>query len=222
MTSTQAFTTTDDLVLETFPLVDKIIELVAVLILGLCTIGTAWCAFQATNWNGASSDHAQQSSDQRVESSRLFGLATQRIAYDSTMIAQYAAAVSTGDTKLRDFYRTSLIRPAFLPTLDVWQAEVEAGRTPTPLSEDQDYLSAQLADYQKSAGLAEGEGRLSQQAAAVAGSYVSVTILLAVALFFSGVVTTFRYRAARALLLAGSLATLAVAASRLGSLPVLF
>ena len=51
---------------------------------------------------------------------------------------------------------------------------------------------------------------------------MSVTILLAVAMFFSGVVSTFRYRAARVLLLAASLATLGVAASRLASLPVLF
>ena len=64
--------------------------------------------------------------------------------------------------------------------------------------------------------------RQSQEAGTTASAYVSVTILLAVALFFSGVVSTFRYRAARMLLLAASLATLGVAASRLASLPVLF
>jgi hypothetical protein len=50
---------------------------------------------------------------------------------------------------------------------------------------------------------------------------VSVTILLAAALFFSGVTSSFSYRPARALLLAAALATLAFAASRMASLPVL-
>jgi hypothetical protein len=52
--------------------------------------------------------------------------------------------------------------------------------------------------------------------------YVAVTILLAVTLFFVGVTTSFKYRPARALLLAAALATLAGAASRLADLPVLF
>lgn len=201
---------------------DKILEIVAVLILGMCTLGTAWCAFEATTWSGVSSDHARESSDQRVESSRLFGLATQQMAYDSMIIAQYADAVSAGKTGLQEFYRTSLARPAFLPTLEAWQADVAAGRAPTPLSEDKKYLSAQLADYHKSVAIAEAQARLSAETSAIAGAYVSVTILLAVALFFSGIVPSFRYRMARVLLLAASLATLAVAASRLASLQVHF
>jgi hypothetical protein len=48
-----------------------------------------------------------------------------------------------------------------------------------------------------------------------------VTILLAVTLFFAGVTTQFKYRPARALLLAAALATLAVAATQLADLPVM-
>jgi len=200
---------------------DKIVEIVAVLLLGITTIGTAWCGFQSVQWNSASSDHAQAASDQHIEGARQFGLATQVLAYDSTMLAQYAQAVSAGDTKLQDFYRTSLIRKDFLPTLDAWTAEVKAGRSPTPLADDQAYLDAQLKDYRATVAAGEDETRKAAEAGATASTYVSVTILLAAALFFSGVISTFRYRAARALLLAAALATLGIAASRLGSLPVL-
>ena len=204
------------------PGADKLIELIAVLLLGLSTLGTAWCAYEATQWGGQSSDLGRQSAQQSVENARLFGLATQTIAYDSMTVAQYAQAVSDGNTRLRSFYRQSVIRPDFLPTLNRWEAEVRAGRSPVPLGQDPEYLATQLAPYEKSVAASAEISRQSQEAGTTASAYVSVTILLAVALFFAGVVSSFRYRAARVLLLAASLATLGVAASRLASLPVLF
>lgn len=204
------------------PGADKLIELIAVLLLGLSTLGTAWCAYEATQWGGQSSDLGRQSAQQSVENARLFGLATQTIAYDSMTVAQYAQAVSDGNTRLRNFYRQSVIRPDFLPTLNRWEAEVRAGRSPVPLGQDPEYLATQLAPYEKSVAASAEISRQSQEAGTTASAYVSVTILLAVALFFAGVVSSFRYRAARVLLLAASLAVLGVAASRLASLPVLF
>ena len=72
------------------------------------------------------------------------------------------------------------------------------------------------------AGSPNASSRAATKAGTVASTYVSVTILLAAALFFSGVISSFKYRAARALLLAAALTALGVAASRLASLPVLF
>jgi hypothetical protein len=83
----------------------KLLEIIAVLILGITTVGTAWCGYQASQWNGAQSDLARESSDELVEASRLFGLATQKVSYDSTIIANYAIAVQEGDDQLTEFYR---------------------------------------------------------------------------------------------------------------------
>lgn len=204
------------------PRADKLIELIAVLLLGLTTMGTAWCAYQATQWSGQSADLGRQAAQQSVENARLFGLATQTIAYDSMTVAQYAQAVSDGNTRLRAFYRASVIRPDFLPTLNRWEAQVRAGQAPVPLGQDPEYLATQLAPYEESVAVSAETSRQSQEAGATASAYVSVTILLAVSLFFAGVVSSFRYQAARALLLAASLAMLGVAASRLASLPVQF
>ena len=129
---------------------DRIIEIVAVILLGLSTVGTAWCAYQAAQWSAASSELARESSDQQVESARLFGLATQKVAYDSTIVAQYAEAAAIGNMRLVRFYRSSLVRPEFVPILDRWEADIRAGQAPTPLTDDPDYVAAQLADYQKS------------------------------------------------------------------------
>jgi len=88
---------------EQHSLIDRLIEIVAVLMLGITTVGTAWCGYEASQWNGQQSDLARQSSDERVEAGRLFGLATQKVAYDSSIIAQYAIAAQAGNTALTDF-----------------------------------------------------------------------------------------------------------------------
>ncbi|HEY6800157.1 MAG TPA: hypothetical protein VI121_05905, partial [Agromyces sp.] len=102
--------------------------MIAVLLLGIATIGTAWCGYEASRWNQDQGDLARQSSDLRVEANRQFGLATQSIAYDATLVAQYAKAVVDGDTGLQEFYRSTLFRPAFLPVLERWQEALQDGK----------------------------------------------------------------------------------------------
>jgi hypothetical protein len=199
---------------------ERLIEIIAVLLLGIATVGTAWCGYQSSQWNGAQTDYARESSDERVEAGRLFGLATQKIAYDANIVAQYAQAVVQGDDNLAQFYRKNLVRPQFLPLLDEWQAEIAAGGTPTSLFQDQDYLNTQFADYQKAVDQAEALNQLSQQASATSDEYVITTILLAIALFFAGVTSSFRYQPARVLLVLLAVGTVAVAAARLADLPI--
>jgi hypothetical protein len=207
---------------EEHSLFDRLLEVVAVLLLGITTVGTAWCGYEASQWNGQQSDLARQSSDERVEAGRLFGLATQKVAYDSSIIAQYAVAAQAGNTTLTDFYRKTLVRSDFLPVLDKWIAEVKAGGTPTNLTEDPDYLNAQFGDYKAATASAEALSAESQAAGNTGDQYVVTTILLAVALFFAGVTSSFRYRPAQAFLLILAVGTVAVAASRLADLPVLW
>ena len=66
----------------------RILEIIAVLLLGITTVGTAWCGYQSSQWNGAQGDLAREASDERVEASRLFGLATQRFSYDASFIGR--------------------------------------------------------------------------------------------------------------------------------------
>ena len=198
----------------------RILEIIAVLLLGITTVGTAWCGYQSSQWNGAQSDLAREASDQRVEASRLFGVATQRISYDAGIIAKYAEASQSGNMALAQFYRTNLVRPAFLPLLDQWETQLRAGQTPTNLFENPAYLDAQFGDYQKAVDQSEVLTQASQQAGENANAYVITTILLAVALFFAGITSSFRYTPARAFLLILALGTLAFAATRLADLPI--
>jgi hypothetical protein len=205
---------------KTTTLGERLVEIVAVLLLGIATVGTAWCGYQSSQWNGQQSDLARESSDARVEASRLFGLATQKVAYDANIVAQYAQAVVQGNDALAQFYRKNLVRPPFLPLLDQWQAEIAAGGSPTSLFQDQSYLDAQFGDYQKAIDQSEALTAQSQQASVTSNDYVITTILLAIALFFAGVTSSFRYQPARIFLVLLALGTVAVAATRLADLPI--
>jgi hypothetical protein len=199
---------------------DRGVEIVAVLLLGIATLGSAWCGYQASRWNGQEDRQTSQASNERVEGARLFGLAIQTASYDSSLIAQYAEAVASGNEALQEFYRTTLVRPAFLPTLDRWQAEFRAGRTPANLLEDEEYRNEQLAAYEAAGARAEASSAEARDAGANSDDFILITVLFASALFFAGVTTSFRQKFARLLLLLGAVLTIAYAAAQLSDLPV--
>ena len=41
------------------PVADRPLEIIAVLMLGVATLGSAWCGYQATRWNSEESDLAR-------------------------------------------------------------------------------------------------------------------------------------------------------------------
>jgi hypothetical protein len=199
---------------------NRLSEMIAVLLLGIATIGTAWCGYEASRWNQDQGDLARQSSDLRVEANRQFGLATQSIAYDATLVAQYAKAVVDGDTGQQEFYRSTLFRPAFLPVLERWQEALQDGKAPQNLLEDADYVDSQLAGYQETQGRAEAIDVEAKEAGENADEYVLITLLLASALFFAGVTTSFKLQMARLVLVALAAVLIAYCISRITTLPV--
>jgi hypothetical protein len=199
---------------------NRVLEVLAVALLGVATIGSAWCGYQATRWNGEEGDLARQSAALQVEAARQFGLATQTVSYDTNVISQFANAAAADNTELKRFYRETLIRPEFLPILNRWEQQVAAGETPDNLLDDQNYLDAQLAPYRETQAEAEALSVEAQRAGNEADDYVLTTLILASALFFAGLTTSFRVRFARLLLLCGASLLIAYAAARLVDLRI--
>lgn len=198
----------------------RLIEIITVLILGIATLGTAWCSYEAYQWNSAQSDLAQQTTSAELNANRLFGLATQKVTYDTSLLADYATAYRANDTKLMDFYRQSLMRPQLLPFLDKWIAEVKAGQAPTNLLSDQAYLDLVMADYNTAAATVSSLDQQAKQAGSIADRYLVTTILLAVGLFFGGVTSSFKWTPAKLATIALAVIAIGIAASRLVDLPV--
>jgi hypothetical protein len=194
--------------------------MIAVFLLGVATIGTAWCGYQASRWNQDQGEIAREGSDLRIEGNRQFGLATQAIVYDANLVGQYAQAVADGDTQLQEFFRSTLFRPEFVPVIERWQQAVQAGETPPRLLEDREYLDSQLADYQSTQAQAEAKDVEAKDAGENGDDYVLVTVLLAAALFFAGVTTSFKMQMARLVLLMFATVLIAYCLSRIATLPV--
>ena len=199
---------------------DRLLEVIAVVLLAVTTLGTAWCGYQSSQWSGVQSDENQRRTSHQLEANRRFALATQTFSYDSNVIALYTQAVQEKNTELAQFYRNTMVRKELLPFLDEWEATVRGGGTPTPLLEDPQYVDARSSGYRSEQEAAEKAAGAAQQAADNSQAYTLATIVLAVALFFAGVTASFRYRPARVLLIVLSLLTLSIAATRLADLPI--
>jgi hypothetical protein len=199
---------------------ERLIEVIAVILLAIATLGSAWCAYQASKWNSDETQLGRQATDARVEASREFSLATQKVAYDSTIVAQYAQAYAAGNQQLMDFYRNTLIRPDFLPVIERWQAEAAAGGSPANLIEDTEYVDEQFAAYRELDAQANADNVASDEAGQEADDYVLTALMLASALFFAGVTTSFRVRLPRLVLLLAAGLMIAYAASRVSTLHV--
>jgi hypothetical protein len=199
---------------------DRVIEILAVVLLGIATVGSAWCGYQATRWNGEQNEITRAAAAARADSVRLFTLAAQEVAYDSNLVAKYAEARVEGNDELADFYRETLVRPEFVPLLDEWEADIAAGRTPTNLLEDERYIDQQFGDYRDAVEVSEADLAAGEEAGLNAENYVLVTLLLATALFFAGVTTSFSVRFARILLLAAACVTIAYVGTRIAELPI--
>ncbi len=200
---------------------NRMLEIIAVILLGIATVGSAFCGYEATRWNTREGDLERDAATSRVEANRLFSLGTQTVVYDTTIVTQYAAALSAGDQRLVDFLRTSLVRPKFLPIIDRWTEQIRNGETPTNLISDQAYIDEQMAGYAKAAATAEDFTQEAGKASDHADAFVLTALLLAVSLFFAGVTSSFRVTSARLLLLIGAIITMAVAAGRIADLPII-
>ena len=202
------------------PLRHRVVEVVSAILLGLATVGSAWCAYQASQWNERSAEDARISTVARVEGTRLHSLAATTVAYDTNTITAYADAVVTDQTDLAQLYRDTLIRPEFLPILDRWESEIADGRSPTNLLEDDEYLDGLFGPYREADQRAERHSELSVEAGRNAVDHLVTTVLLAMALFFAGVTNIFRGLAVKVMAVTCSGLVVAFAAARISELPV--
>ena len=189
--------------------------------LGIGSVATAWCGIQTSQWNGEEARESRDAGLLRTQSSELFSFGTQKFAYDANMVAQYARAVADDDEQAQQFIRTNLMRPAFLPVVDRWEAEAAAGGAVNMnLFEDEEYKDSLFSESEAIGAESDAALARSDDASKNADDYLLMTLLTATALFFAGVTTSFGSKPARLALLAGSGLILAFTAARLIDLPV--
>ncbi|GAA1776307.1 hypothetical protein GCM10009795_022970 [Nocardioides hankookensis] len=161
-------------------------ELVAVVLLSVTAIATAWTGFQASKWGGAMSISFSQASSARIEANRQQTIANRMQTIQVGVFGQWLQAYSSGDDQLADFLEARFPAPldaAFPVWLDSKPLKnPDAAPTPFDLPEYrlEPVDKAAAADARADAKFAEAL-RNNQRG----DNYTVLTIAFATVLFFA-------------------------------------
>jgi hypothetical protein len=196
-------------------------EPVALVLLSLATVGTAWCSFQAAVWGGVSQRTMNQSAvvGRHATANELQSLQL-RLA-DVMLFSQYVNARAVSNESLAQFYADRFrdeAKTAFL----AWMATHPFENPDAPAHPFvTNFYQPRLLEKARTAE-AESE-RLWQQAGEAGRNsrgYVLITVLLASALFCGGTASKFDALWIRRAVLALGLAAFVFAIARLVLLPI--
>ena len=196
-------------------------EPVALVLLSLATVGTAWCSFQAAVWGGVSQRTMNLSavSGRRAAADQLQN--SQMGVLDVMLFSEYINARASSNEALARFY-ADRFRGEAKTAFEAWMATkpFENPDAPAHPFVTNLYQPRLLED----ARAAEAESQRLWQEAGNAGrnsrSYVLITVLLASALFCGGTASKFEALWIRRAVLALGLAAFVFAAARLSLLPI--
>lgn len=205
----------------------RILDSWTAIILAVAAVATAWSSFQASQWSNAQSDAQSASAIQRSDANRAASEATSESVVDSQMWISWVEAESSG---LKD--RAGFLRDRFSPALDRAQKEwlgtvpVDAEGNPAtvPLGTPVDlpsYVPPARLRADALSDKAEGSLAAADEASNHATSYVMLTVLFALVLFFASVATKFTAPKVQVSLILVSLLLLVTTTIRMLILPLM-
>lgn len=181
---------------------ERRIEIIAVVILSLAALATAWSGYQASLWDGLQSSYYSQASAARTEASQQRTEANQFRLADLSVLENFIDATIDGDEPVADFY-SQRIRDEFRPAFDAWLALdplENPDAPPSPMVMDEYQLSSDATADRLQAGATElfEDGETAND---ISDTYTLTTLLFAAVLFFAAISERFEYFPARMVLL---------------------
>jgi hypothetical protein len=157
------------------------IEIVAVAMLSVTAILTAWCGFQAAKWSGERSIAFAEASAARVEASDDDSEAREARVVDLIIYAEWVTATAEGETALADQIQARFT-PHFTVAFDAWQAgkEVEPGPFAMP-----EYVPPGTAESAERTAYADARFADAVEDTERGDSYSLLTVLFALVLFLT-------------------------------------
>jgi hypothetical protein len=177
-------------------------DTLAVVLLSLAAVSTAWSSYQANRWNGEQAKAGAGSNKARIEAARASTLANAQTTVDVATFTEWINAYAREDTQLTSFYRTRF-RPEFKPAFAAWIAThplTTRGAPLTPFA----MPAYRLAATDEAARLdAKADGFAASARADIqrSSNYVLAVVIFAVALFFAGISTKLATRRLQAAML---------------------
>lgn len=193
----------------------------ALILMGLATIGSSWCGYQSSLWDGIQTFQLADSAALSRDANEKAIVATQQRAQDAAFFVEYARDISQGNTYLANFflYRT---RQELRDAINAWAAthplkNPGAPSTPFVMPQYQVKADKEAADLRSRAQTSHKE---AQQANVTSDTYTLLTVLQSTALFLAGLVSTIDERRARILTLSLGLLVFFLATAVVLHLPV--
>jgi hypothetical protein len=177
--------------------VDRWRELIAVLLLSVTAIVTAWTGFQASKWSGAMSISFSEASSGRIAAARLEGVANRKLTVQASLFTQWLQAYQAGDQQLTAFLEDRFPEP-LATAFPIWLESrplKSPSAAPTPFELDQ-YAIPELADSQQADAGADEKFAQALSDNQRGDNYTILTIGFATVLFFAALAG--RMRSSRA------------------------
>ncbi|SDU78773.1 hypothetical protein [Jiangella alkaliphila] len=186
-------------------------ELVAVVVLSVTAVLTAWSGFEASKWGGEMSIAFSQASAARIEASRFAAEADAARNFDLDIFGVYVQAVADGDDVLREFVETRFT-DHFAVAFDAWTAmspleNPDAPKGPFALPEYQPPGEAEAVEADARADTLFAKALDNNQRG---DDYTLLTVLFALVLFFTAVSQRLRSRTLTWVVLGGAMTLLLV------------
>lgn len=157
------------------------IEIIAVAMLSVTAILTAWCGFQASKWSGERAIAFADASAARVEASDADNEAREARVVDLIIYAEWVTATAEGDAEL-----AAEIEERFTPHLalafDAWQDDAEEAPGPFAMSE---YVPPGTEESAERTAHAEARFAEAVEDTERGDNYSLLTVLFALVLFLT-------------------------------------
>lgn len=160
-------------------------EFVAVILLSVTAILTAWSGFQSSKWGGAMSISFSQASTARIEAARLEGVANRKVTIQVSLFTQWLQAYQAEDETLADFLENRFPEP-LATTFPLWLEErplVNADAPATPF-EMPEYAIPELAAAAEADDRADAKFAEALRNNQRGDNYTVLTVAFATVLFF--------------------------------------
>ena len=157
------------------------IEIVAVAMLSVTAILTAWCGFQAAKWSGERAIAFAEASAARVEASDADSEAREARVVDLIIYAEWVTAEAEGETVFADEIEARFT-PHFTVAFDAWQdgGQVEPG--PFAMAE---YVPPGTVESAERSAYAEARFADAVEDTERGDNYSLLTVLFALVLFLT-------------------------------------
>ena len=202
-------------------LIERWLEVIAAIMLGVVAVSTAWSGYQGARWGGVQTIKYSEATARRVESTRAETLAGQDRLYDVSLFNQWLNATYRDEPELASAYEKRF-RPEFRPAFEAWLAtdpRHNPNAPPGPLYMPEYKISlaerAQQLEIDAAAAFEEGKAAYQQSTA-----YVLNTVFLATVLMFITVSQRFEWTPVKIVVLSIALLMLLLGLYRLLTFPV--